>query len=113
MNKTQKRERIYLYLARRDKRSIRLLSVLKEGVMPPTRIADPRTLGASEDLTVQLMDVFHANRMDWEPWAESAANYMELREQLNERGYQSPGYMKPLHPVESGCVRDVRNSRLA
>lgn len=94
--------RLYLYLARRDKKGCQIIMVLQGLQIPLTRITDINILRLSPDVISELNDIIYSNRMDWEPWVESADTYEELRQKLVSRGYsQLPLKASPIHSQSS------------
>lgn len=78
---------IYLYLGRRDKNGIRLLSKFLGRKQLPIRIDDVNSLQLPVIWQTQLNQIIFEQRMLWEPWLESADSYDELRAMLKVRGY--------------------------
>lgn len=79
---------LYLYLARRDKKGVRVLTVFKgPDKLHPTRVNDVKSLGLPEDFQDEISAEVHEHRMLWEPWLEVADDYKALRESLRVRGY--------------------------
>lgn len=94
--------RLYLYLARRDKKGCKVIMVLQGLTTPPTRVTDVNSLRLGPDVLSELTDIIHEHRMEWEPWVESANSYEELRQKLVTRGYsQLPLKATPLHSGSS------------
>lgn len=85
--KQQKPTRLFLYLARRDGRGIRILTVMSGREQPPTRLNDIKTLQLPSQLQAELERIIADDRMMWEPWIESAESYDALRANLKKRGY--------------------------
>jgi hypothetical protein len=90
---------LYLYLARRDKTGVKVLSIFQSNkVYPATRVTDVESLGLPAGLQESISSAVHNDRMLWEPWVESADNYEELKKSLRERGYSGvPQYSMPKH----------------
>ena len=97
-----KKNRLYLYLARLDRKGIEVVAGFPYGKkVYPTRVRDVASLGmapgASQKVTAALAD----KRMTHELYAESAGSFDELKKSLAERGYsnlplqQFTGYTKP------------------
>lgn len=102
---------VYLYLARRDKKGCKIIMILQGLETYPTRLTDVNSLRLPADLIVELQNIIHDNRMDWEPWVESANSYEELRQKLVNRGYsQIPLKANPLHAESSPHVADLRSA---
>jgi hypothetical protein len=81
---------LYLYLARRDKKGIKIISIFPgNGDYPYTRLTDIKTMNLSSKLTGNISNTIYTNRMLWEPWVEGADDYKTLRESLRKRGYSN------------------------
>ncbi len=80
--------RMYLYLGRRDKKGVQIVTVLDGPKVSPTRLADLSVLNLPVQMAESVGQIIHDNRMYWEPWIESANSYMELRQALLKRGYR-------------------------
>lgn len=78
---------VWLYLGRRDKKGVKILTVLKGGNQSPTRIPDITILHLPPALERELKGAINDNRMLWEPWIESAESYAQLSESLKKRGF--------------------------
>ena len=94
---TQKK--IYLYLARRDKMGMKILSVFsKNQTLLPTRVKDLKQLNLSQQLHMEISRTVQKERMLWEVWMESAPSYIELKKSLKKRGYRNlPHSSVPMH----------------
>lgn len=80
--------RLYVYLAGRDKRGVILLTVAKSPTPAFARLTDPRGLNLSQEWTSQVEGAIYENRMNFEPWVETARDYHDLREKMIARGYR-------------------------
>lgn len=95
-------KKTYLYLARRDKKGIKILTAFPNGKddFPPTRLTDINKLGLPEAIATQLQQEIHKERMMWEPFLECADGYGELVQSLRRRGYgMIPMHFAPSNPV--------------
>ncbi len=81
--------KIYLYLARRDKKGVKILTVLNGKPCSPGRLIDVKKLGLPAILEQQISQRIYQDRMLWEPWIESADKFLELRKSLKNRGFSS------------------------
>lgn len=97
-------EKLYLYLARRDKKGIKILTINK-GQCLPTRLTDLTVLGLPHNSLTELHNIVYENRMEWELWAESSPSYHDFRERLAKRGYtnipnaDTPGVRMEMKPI--------------
>ena len=91
-------KRLYLYLLRRDKKGMKVLSIFRYKQCPPTRITDLSSLKLPQGLRSSIQKTVYDNRMLWEPWLESAESYQHLRESLKKRGIRNiPLPSTPMH----------------
>lgn len=80
--------RLYLYLARRDRKGARVVMVLNGPETNPVRVSDLKSLQLPPDVFDSVNNIIFENRMFWELWIESAANYEDLKKSLHQRGYR-------------------------
>jgi hypothetical protein len=80
--------KIYLYLARRDKSQVKILSIFKGEKLLATRIPNIKDLNLPEILETKIGMSVHQNRFLWEVWIESAENSSQLKKSLIKRGYK-------------------------
>lgn len=78
---------IWLYLARRDKSGMEVLTVLKGRRQPAVRVKDLLVLNLPPSWFVEIQRKVEEKKMEWEPFVESAADFDALRESLKKRGY--------------------------
>jgi len=90
--------RIFLYLGKRDKKGMKLLSIFPYRECPPTKISDVGSLKLPEDMQLGIENTLREHGLGWEIWMESASGYKELIDSLHSRGYKKlPAYCTPLH----------------
>lgn len=77
---------MYLYLARRDRTSIKLLMVLR-GEARSGRVDNLNSLGLPPEIFEAIEQEVHVNRMLWEPMIEPADSYHQLKGKLHNRGF--------------------------
>ena len=105
--------RVYLYLARRDKRGIQILAVL-DGDQRTGRVSDIKSLGLSPNMLAQVERQVYENRMMWELFVEGAADYISLRNSLYKRGYTGlPASGQPLLASIAGQIQPVNTSQVS
>jgi hypothetical protein len=102
---------IYIYLARLDKKGIKVLSGFEYGKkVYPTRVRDITSLNLNPEILSKISKEAHENRMEYELYIESATSFNELRENLQKRGYsnlplqQFAGYVPPTSINEKALV---------
>jgi len=82
--------KIYIYLARRDKRGIKILSCFKNSQSCfPTRISDLKQLNLSDKMFNSIEKEIKDNKMMYEPWIQSSSSFNEFRQSLIKRGYSN------------------------
>jgi hypothetical protein len=80
---------LWLYLARRDSKGIRVLTVLRGRNQPALRITDMSVLQLPSSWEAEIRQIVEDNRLQWELFIESADDYDTLRQNLKNRGYTS------------------------
>jgi hypothetical protein len=97
-----KKNSLYIYLARRDKKGIKVISGFSfDGKVYATRVEDIVSLGLNPKIADEIAREASQNRMEYELFAESAASFDELKSSLAKRGYshlplqQFTGYTNP------------------
>lgn len=94
--------KMYLYLARRDRKGARVVMTLSGEKTWPARVTDLKAIQLPENITDAVSQIVYDNRMYWEPWIESAENYEELKKSLTRRGYSNLyASSKPLYDGSS------------
>lgn len=85
---------IYLYLARRDRQNVRILSTFSgDSSFPHTRVENLKKLNLPKNVESSLSQIIKKDRMLWEPWIEGASKYQSLKKSLEKRGYRNvPNY---------------------
>lgn len=78
---------IWIYLARRDKSGVKILSQFRGKKVIATRITNILDLQLATDYQEFIAKEIYDNRFLYEPWVESASNYAALKQQLSNRGY--------------------------
>lgn len=80
---------LWLYLARRDTKGIRVLTVFQGREQPAIRITDLSILQLPSSWEAEIGQIVEDNRLLWELFIESAKDYETLRQNLKKRGYTS------------------------
>jgi len=78
---------LWLYLARRDSKGIRILTVMRGRPLTTTRIDDISILQLPQSWEVEIDQIISDERMMWEPFIESSEDYTTLKTTLKKRGY--------------------------
>jgi hypothetical protein len=102
-------ERLYLYLTRRDKTGMKLVSEFPAPKsVPPTRVTSIDGMNLPTQLADRIRRTIDQDRMLFEPWIESAVNFAELKGSLKRRGYRNlPNSAAPIHDVRSIVTDDA------
>lgn len=78
---------LYIYLLRRDKKGVKILSLIKGKPLIPTKIVDAAELNLPGNLAKEINNAIFDSRMMWECWAETTDTFENLRKSLTKRGY--------------------------
>lgn len=78
---------IWIYLGRRDKSGIKILSQFRGKKIMATRITNLFDLQLPTDYHEFIAKEIYDNRFLYEPWIESSSNYAAFKQQLSNRGY--------------------------
>ncbi len=101
---------IYLYLARRDKMGVKLISTIP-GHCLPARVANTHTLQLSLAQLESLNKIVHENRMLWELWMEGAENFETLCDALHHRGFVMPSSPQTIIHIQQIKVDNTQGQR--
>ena len=98
--------KIYLYLAKRDKKGIRILTVFNDTrKQDATRIERLDKLNLPESIKLNVFQAVEENKMLWEPFIESADTFADLVASIKSRGYKNiPFYCSPSVPIQKFSV---------
>jgi hypothetical protein len=77
----------YIYLAKRDKKGIKILTTFMSQNHIPERIKDLSIIPLDPTVYQKVSQMIYDERLNWEPWIESAATYDDLKAKLKKRGY--------------------------
>jgi hypothetical protein len=92
--------KIYLYMTRRDKQGVRVVSILEGKDVGAIRLSDItlESLNLNHDWYRDIKQILHDNRMMWEGWIESAPSWEVLKNNLRKRGFTSvPNHSNPAY----------------
>jgi len=78
---------LYIYLLKRDKKGVRIISHIKGSYLAPTKITDVSEFNLPGILAENLKNIISEAKLMWEPWAETTDTFINLRKSLKERGY--------------------------
>lgn len=78
---------VWIYLGRRDKTGIKLVSQFNGKKILATRILNLNEINMPADYYDTIQSIIYDNRFLYEPWIESADDFKTLRENLKLRGY--------------------------
>lgn len=104
----------YIYLAKRDKRGIKILTMFQSQNHIPQRANSLSNIPMDVNVLQKIQQIVYENRLSWEPWIESAATYDELKVKLKKRGYTGiPMSQQPAVPYSSKkVVNRVKDSKV-
>ncbi len=80
---------LWLYLARRDKSNVDVLTVLQGREQLPVRLNDLSVLNLPQNWMAEMQKLIKERKMEWELWIESSPTWDELRTKLKKRGYSN------------------------
>lgn len=80
-------KRLYLYLASRSKKDIKLVTVLQSELAVNSRLESLQTLNLPQVWERKIQQIVHDNHMLYEPWIETAKDFNELKSRLKNRGF--------------------------
>ena len=80
---------IWIYIARRDKAGVKLLTQLRGKKILASHLESVDDLRLPLDYKDFIKKSIYENRLLFEPWIESANDYLALRSQLKLRGYSN------------------------
>lgn len=78
---------VWIYLGRRDKTGIKLVSQFNGKKILATRIKNLADINMPIDYHDAIQSIIYDNRFLYEPWIESAEDFTTLRNNLKLRGY--------------------------
>ena len=82
-------QKLYLYLANRNKNGIQLVTVLRGEKKVLAKIKEVETLKLPLLTERKINKIILDNRMQYELWMESADSFADLTKKLKARGYKS------------------------
>jgi hypothetical protein len=104
-------KRLYLYLASRSKKGIKLVTVLQSESVTTSKLTDLSSLDLPPIWERQISQIIHENRMLYEPWVETAKDFNELVSRLKERGYSDMSVgVNPLLEFKAYSVAPVADT---
>ena len=90
-------QRLYLYLANRNKDGIKLVTVLQGTETMNADLTNLEKLNLPQVWEKQISRIIHDHRMLYHPRIESAKSFRELRSRLENRGFKNiPSGANPL-----------------
>jgi hypothetical protein len=79
---------IYLYLTKRDKKDVKLVTLLQGTCPTPMKLTDLSALDLPAAWTKTLEGIAASERTHYDLWMESASDVLELQRRLRGRGYK-------------------------
>lgn len=92
---------LFVYLARRDKRGVKLLAVGQGELSAPVRLEEAVQAGLDQAWTAALAPHADPHRMSSEVFLESAGSFGELVAKLRRRGYRVDPVQTPVAWVKT------------
>jgi hypothetical protein len=104
---------IYLYLARRDKKEVKILATFNGDKIHRTLIQDVTDLNLPDVYAGDIKQVFEEHKMLWEVWIESADSFQNLTNVLVKRGYQKMPRPSPMLKIKPATIVKSAQERIA
>ena len=99
--------KIYLYLGKRDKKGIKILTVFPGKELSRARVDDIKSLHLPPDIELALQKTIQEYHLSWEMWIEEALDFNDLKNKLQKRGYKNI----PLHADQLNPLKQFYNTR--
>lgn len=82
---------IYLYLTKRDKTGVRIITKFQGGKQTPIRLTNDylNKLQLPSILNVEISQIISDNKMLWEPWIQSVETFDDFVTNLKNSGYKN------------------------
>lgn len=104
---------VWLYLARRDKKAVRILAKAQGKNVMANRLENIDHLNLPADWSAKIKQTVFDNRMLWELWIESFDNYEQLKAALLGRGFSNiPMSPQPEMRISMKEVPNLNLSRI-
>lgn len=88
---------LWLYLGRRDKKGVKILSKFYSRDIDPIVIDDLKVFNLPPSWYSRIKTQIDDDLLYWEPWIQTAFNFDELKSNLKKRGYSEiPANGKPM-----------------
>jgi hypothetical protein len=78
---------LWMYLARRDKKGVKIISKFYSRDIDPIVIDDLKIFNLPSSWYGKIKSYIDDNLIYWEPWIQTAVNFDELKTNLKKRGY--------------------------
>ena len=87
----------YLYLLKRDKKGMILLTIQQGNPIQRTELFDLKLVQATPQIMSKLKTIYQEHFMDYEMWIESAPSFQSIIDRLRSQGYSKlPNHANPL-----------------
>lgn len=88
---------LWLYLGRRDKKGIKIISKFYSRDIDPIIVNDLKVFNLPSSWYGKVKSYIDDNLLYWEPWMQTAVTYEDLKANLKNRGYSDlPGNGQPM-----------------
>ena len=81
-------KKLYLFLASRSKKGIKLITTLKGNSVVSSNVTDINELQLPQVWQKEIAKITNDNKMHYELRLESATDYNELRQRLKDKGFR-------------------------
>lgn len=78
---------LWLYLGRRDKKGIKIISKFYSRDIDPILVNDLKIFNLPSSWYGKVKSYIDNNIIYWEPWIQTAVTYESLKDSLKKRGY--------------------------
>lgn len=88
---------LWMYLARRDKKGVKIISKFYSRDIDPIQVNDLKVFNLPSSWYGKIKSYIEENYIYWEPWIQTAETYEDLKDSLKMRGYSElPGNGQPM-----------------
>ena len=105
---------VYLYLAKRDKKGIKIVAILQGNPINFHKVNDIKELGLPQHMEDQINQVKYNERMNWELCIESFPTFKDLLNVLKNRGYKNfPTSQSPIFYEFDFYTTNIETDKIA
>lgn len=101
---------LWLYLAKRDKKGIRIIAKFLSRELEPIKLDNIKRLTMPESWEGKIFTYIEQNKIYWEPWLQTSDDFEELKKSLKKRGYSDiPANGQPMIPITQQIIVNINN----